>query len=64
MTIGGLLEDAVTALKLGKGWTEESPYKEGLLLLGESDRPASGRHHGPKSDEGWKSGRLVGAAEE
>ena len=32
-----LLEQAATALKLGKSWTEESPYKEELALLRESD---------------------------
>ena len=30
------MESAATALKLGKRWTEESPYKEELALLRES----------------------------
>ena len=58
-----LLEQAATALNLGKSWTEESPYKEELALLRESDS-APGRHKCSKIDEGWKRGRLVGAVEE
>ena len=36
-----------------KSWTEESASREW--------ESASGRHNGPKSDEGWTRGRLVGA---
>ena len=64
-----IMEDAVTALKLNKNWREESPTEEGLALLREREREsvwqsAPGRHNGPKGDEGWKRGRVVGAVEE
>ena len=34
-----------------------------LGLASREGQSASGRHHGPKSDEGWRRGRLVGVVE-
>ena len=53
-----------TCTATGKNWPGESPCGEELALLRESDSFASGRHTGPKSDEGWwRRERLVGAVE-
>ena len=60
----GVVRSQTHVLQLGRNWPGESPCGEELALLRESDSFASGRHTGPKSDEGWwRRERLVGAVE-
>ena len=63
MSAKRLLEDAATALTLGKSCIAETLCKEELALL-DKRQSASARHDGTKSDQDGKSGRLVGAVQQ
>ena len=58
------MSEAATALQLAKSGQEASSYGEELEMLRESDGMHLEGDNGPTRDEGWKRGRLVGAAEE
>ena len=58
-----LLEDT-KALKAGNKLDSGVAVHRRLGSAAKKRQSASGRHKGPKSDEGWKSGRQVGAVEE